>query len=736
MEKRIKPFVVKRFFNKGTNKHKSIRLLINIVIVLLILIPMLISLIMNYYSSTRLLENRVKENEESSVVQLSSQLKSAATSLEESINHLAKEPEFWGIEDNETLRTTVWEDLTFLKNTNPYVGNAFYAMESGTYITSAEGEKEGQIVDQANWYQGALANNGNLYWSKPYSKDQTNQYTVTLSKAVYQGGKVYGILGIDFNLSKFSELIVNSKIGNTGSSFILDQDGKLFMSGDGRNIGQDYSSMALVTEAKDDKGFVFDDALNEGSFGTYYEKIPGIGLTVYGAVQQNEMSNELQATTRIGLVLLICGILLSIFIAIALSGYMINIMETFTHAFKRLENGDLTAQLHDEDLSGKSNTTLSRFFRKGKKSKAASKKKQTTAIAADSHELGQLAFYFNQMVQKMQHLVGNIQTSSARVSDMTETLTEISKQTSSATEEVSETISGIADATSLQTQDTAATSAQMDALASILTDMETDLQNMSQHVDDTTSANFKNSEKMMHVYENWQNTIETLGSLKENITSVDDEIQNIENITQVISGISSQTNLLALNASIEAARAGEAGRGFAVVADEVRKLAEQSARSSKNISLIIQEVQKKSQNMVEKVQESHEDSEKQTKLIDQAIEAANTVMDRVEALVENIIHVIMLSSQINEKKEAVVLSVENIAATAEENSAGTEEVSANAQGILATMEEFTSHIYDLESVAKELAEETDRFKLAKERAAYPTESEAGLGDPVIPAVGS
>lgn len=69
-------------------------------------------------------------------------------------------------------------------------------------------------------------------------------------------------------------------------------------------------------------------------------------------------------------------------------------------------------------------------------------------------------------------------------------------------------------------------------------------------------------------------------------------VDQIGNITTAIKYIASETNLLALNATIEAARAGDHGRGFAVVASEVRKLSDQSNKSTDNIRISIQDVQK------------------------------------------------------------------------------------------------------------------------------------------------
>ncbi len=101
----------------------------------------------------------------------------------------------------------------------------------------------------------------------------------------------------------------------------------------------------------------------------------------------------------------------------------------------------------------------------------------------------------------------------------------------------------------------------------------------------TESASARSRESMALV----RSGRDKMNTMVEVVNGIAANSEKINKITEVIEGIANKTNLLSLNAAIEAARAGEHGKGFAVVADEVGKLAVNSAESSKEIALLVQQ---------------------------------------------------------------------------------------------------------------------------------------------------
>jgi len=145
-----------------------------------------------------------------------------------------------------------------------------------------------------------------------------------------------------------------------------------------------------------------------------------------------------------------------------------------------------------------------------------------------------------------------------------------------------------------------------------------------------------------------EETTEALNSLKT-------DSQAIEEVLKVIEAFAEQTNLLALNAAIEAARAGEAGRGFAVVADEVRNLASNTAKSTEQIKVIIERLNKATGHAVEKMQHQKFSA---YKAVDLATEAQQSI-DQIRNSISEINDMSSMIASATEEQSAVTGDILN-----------------------------------------------------------------------------
>ncbi len=170
--------------------------------------------------------------------------------------------------------------------------------------------------------------------------------------------------------------------------------------------------------------------------------------------------------------------------------------------------------------------------------------------------------------------------------------------------------------------------------------------------------------KISEVVLNAGNTVDKLGKSSEQIGQ----------IIQVINDIADQTNLLALNAAIEAARAGEQGRGFAVVADEVRKLAERTTKATKEIGVMIKQIQIDTRGAVQSMDQGKIEVENGTKLANQAGESLDLIISASVELFDIVVQVASASEEQSTTAESISSSIEGMSNVIHESSAGIQQV--------------------------------------------------------------
>ncbi|MEZ9412381.1 methyl-accepting chemotaxis protein [Vibrio lentus] len=176
-------------------------------------------------------------------------------------------------------------------------------------------------------------------------------------------------------------------------------------------------------------------------------------------------------------------------------------------------------------------------------------------------------------------------------------------------------------------------------IATAMTEMASSANNVADSAGDTARNTDEADKQSQHTQQLIHNTVDNiqglagqLGTASEAVANLDSDVHNIVKVLDVIGDIAEQTNLLALNAAIEAARAGEQGRGFAVVADEVRNLAGRTQSSTKEIQLMINNLQEGSRNAIKTMEVCATTSESTVTESQNASEALQQIVVALESI--------------------------------------------------------------------------------------------------------
>lgn len=335
-----------------------------------------------------------------------------------------------------------------------------------------------------------------------------------------------------------------------------------------------------------------------------------------------------------------------------------------------------------------------------------------TIVLKSKDEIADMVDGFNQFIYKLKEIIMQIKQSSDVVKDSSAQLNTAMDQSNTALNEIALTVGVISSGMQGNMSSIEETN---QAVEHLVRGSEETAQKMREVADESMSANEaakKGGMAVSHVIE----AINDVRSSSRDVSAKMEELENIagriNEIVDIIENIASQTNLLALNAAIEAARAGEQGKGFSVVADEIRKLAEGSGESAQEIISLVKEMQGKTREVSQKVENSNVK-------VNIGVEKASVVEENIKEIIASIDAAVGTIKQITDQvvrqaaeTEQISQSMGNLVKITEETSAGTQEINASVEEQVATFEEVNGITYEISDLSKRLNEMVNQFRTA------------------------
>lgn len=649
---------------------------------------LLLSLFFVGYISHKKSKNAMENNLEITSLQI---LKQADKGFSEYLNKMTQELTILNknvdikdledpAQDYKKTQQYVQYALKSIKESLSGIDNVYYSAEHGAVIIDSEITDESKLsFRDKDWYKKAKENTDKFIYSEPYVDAVTGNNVLTISKAVTgYNGEFIGVVGIDINLSEIEKYIHDVSLLDYGYIVVADNNGKIVINNEkNKTFGENLS------------GFEFWDTLknsnqektkwtNNGELTFVLQSIDEkTGWRIVGFVEEKEITEHLSSIRNTIFIAVAVFFTLGIIASLILTKTITEQIKKINIGVRKIATGNLRERI-----------------------KVSSK-----------DEIQELAENLNTALDSISGLLKEIDSTSEEMYDSASGIASMSEETHAAVSEVANAINEVSNGSTDQATAISNVTNTVDGLSNRIDDVDKNINNILNLSEATDKLSDDGLKVLNLLIEKSVVTKQNTQESSSNVKEMTDSIKNINQISDVISGITEQTNLLALNASIEAARAGELGKGFAVVAEEIRKLAEESKDSTDKIKSIIKEVNQKSIRFVDSMEETVNILNEQDESINNTKNIFIEIAESIEPLVEAIRYISNLTDKMNNDKENVKKEIDNISVISQDVASVSEEVTASAEEVTATMDELTEYADKLDGIAENLKEKLNKFEL-------------------------
>ena len=656
--------------NNSIKFTDSIKTKLIAVMLLTAALPLIVSLVVSYISSTSKAESDAQENLQWQANYIESEFSAIIESNITSMQTLACSPAtkmYLSEGGNDALEADMYAQLEAI--------NDIFDDGNVTIITSSAGKQllrtDGNTLADASGSEDfETAIQGQIYISNAMASKSTGEMIMTIIVPVYDdNSNVIGLVQRNYSLSAVHDFLAE----NADDAFVVDRDAVIAAHAQFTISAEDepksVAGDAFMT-SNDSSGFyeVVNHSDNSKSYLAYVRE-PISGYTV--AVSFNK-ANVMASAQRSAAVVIVIGVILLI-IAVIISIIM---AKAFTSPIT-----DINKSL--SDLSeGRFTNITSNIGRKD--------------------EFGHMIDNTNSVITTLGSIVSKIKESASSVGTSSEELADMSKQISQTADDVSTAVQEIATGATQQADEIQNASENVGQIGDAVSEVQNSTNNLSELANKMKEASEISSKSLSSLQDSSAEMTEKIDEISRTIGSTQNAVNNISDKVEGITSIATQTNLLSLNASIEAARAGEAGKGFAVVAEEIGKLAEDSKQMADEIKTEMETLLQQSNAAVKAAEDVRQGNSDQQIALGMLEDIRSTV-DGVQLITDG-------ANTCDSSKNAVIDTMSALSAISEENAASSEETGASMEELSATVTTLAGAASELNEIAEELNKEMEFFK--------------------------